>query len=222
MTDEVVAAERSISFSAPMLLALLAGRKTQTRRVVKPQPAPSDRPTDGPSAPATLITGQRCPYGMAGQGLWVREAFRLPSMLDALTPAAAGALALHAGRATPALHAGAATPVAAVEYPADGCRRHWPATDASLMPGRWRSPMFMPRWASRLALTLTDVRLERLQAISEVDALAEGVTPVEDVFAACDDAVALYRSVWERLHGAGSWQADPWVWVLRFRVEGAG
>lgn len=97
-------------------------------------------------------------------------------------------------------------------------------------PGHaWKSPLFMPRWASRILLEITDVRVERLNEISEEDAKAEGVSPVaEEPFRdACGDLVVPagryrngYRELWESINGDGSWDANPWVWVLSFkRIE---
>jgi hypothetical protein len=79
--------------------------------------------------------------------------------------------------------------------------------------GGWRSYMFMPRWASRITIQLTEVRIERLQDISAEDAMAEGITG-EELFRAQGYAPLAYRRLWESINGRGSWDANPWVWVL--------
>lgn len=198
--------ERPILFSAPMVRALLAGRKTQTRRVVRhPHVAEIEAwhfngvswrfGVYGEGGGAADLGGMRCPYGVEGDRLWVRE-----------TWAKAG----EAGDA--------------VEYRADN---HDPRA------ARWRPSIHMPRWASRLTLAVTGVRVERLQDISESDAIAEGIEEHRGVKAAgvssawrdygnvgrwCPDSVESYRSLWESINGRGSWAANPWVWVVEFEV----
>lgn len=83
--------------------------------------------------------------------------------------------------------------------------------------GRWRPSIHMPRWASRILLEITDVRVERLNSISEVDAEAEGVTDT----GYGDSLVDGYRYLWKSIYGEESWAANPWVWVIEFkRIEG--
>lgn len=210
--------ERPILFSAPMVRALLAGRKTVTRRVVKPQPRSIRATTkESPNAPVELpILGDptKEPF-RPGDRLWVRETWGVT--LDvALDQARYGAT--NAARAK-------------VRYAADGVAKE------RLGVERWRPSIHMPRWASRLTLEVTGVRVERLQAITEEDAVAEGVerAPGRDVPAAmgggvetwrdyrdddawCTSACASFASLWQSLNGAGSWAANPWVWVVAFRV----
>lgn len=209
--------ERAILFSGAMIRAILAGQKTQTRRIVKHQP---DAPvTDAcpcrnyPHGPVTADWYWRprhghlnkapsqgwdfkCPYGQPGDRLWVREAWRLPSIFSAPSCCTyAHDLALHA---------------------ADG--RNNPATTR-------QNIMLMPRWASRILLEITDVRVERLQEISSSDALAEGVKHCEDLLDADTHWYApeeLYSMLWTVRHGWGEhgWNANPWVWMVEFtRVE---
>jgi hypothetical protein len=194
--------ERPILFSAPMVRALLAGTKTQTRRVVKPQPVESwTRSANGPRSTRSwswpLPDGQhvpvpdgmavRCPHGPPGDRLWVREAWRSGRLTDGFAPR----------EMTPHV----------VWYEADG-----PAPEAT--NGRARASMHMPRWASRITLEVTEVRVERLQDISHDDACAEGIESTRGGAGACIDR---YRALWESINGHGSWQTNPWVWVVVFR-----
>ncbi len=213
---QAAARERAVLFSAPMVRALLAGTKTQTRRPVNPQP---ETQHDGepywhvggyrvwgyrpPSAVPLRAGGNPlpCPYGKPGDRLWVREAFRLCTEADATPP-----------RDT------------------DAAFRVWYEADAPHQPGfgKLRPSMFMPRWACRLVLTLESVRVERLKDISEADALAEGVTPkwepgcsgrLMEAFNGFSfrPAASAYADLWEQINGPGSWSENPWVWVLAFR-----
>lgn len=209
-------ADRPIIFSAPMVRALLDGRKTQTRRVLNPQPETFE--VDGSEcevnayhvhgeavprvAVGRCITLQKLRYAK-GDRLYVRENFQLLSFGDYLPT-----------KAQPADVRYAATEPCA-DLPAD--TRGYP----------WRPCIHMPRWASRLTLTVEDVRVERLQAISEADAIAEGVEPVGDGWRRYGGegvgSVAWpdysFRSLWESLHGPESWDANPFVVALTFRVE---
>ncbi len=219
--------ERPILFSAPMVLAILTGRKTQTRRLVKPAPdwempepmssttvegwqGPIDRSTWSDCADPEMDV-RRCPYGGPGDGLWVKETWRPRAAqqdwdLD-------------------------------VRYAADGAERT--IKDGEFGERDWSmpkaaatgnvSPLFMPRWASRLELLISDARVERLNACSEADAIAEGLIrdPVLDAWTAIDkpawprfhDPVRAYAGLWNEINGAGSWQANPWVWVITFERQ---
>lgn len=214
---------RPILFSAPMVRALLAGTKTQTRRIVKPQPMPDvefvrehEPDVYGHGAfcafrqDGRVLMHQRmapCPYGQPGDRLWVRETFRLCGEADATPP-----------RDT------------------DAAYRIWYEADAPHQPGfgKLRPGMFMPRWASRLTLEITGVRVERLQDISEADAKAEGMTPMWEPgcsgrlmdaiggFSFCPAASA-YANLWQSINGPSSWDANPFVWVVEFkRANGGG
>lgn len=218
--------ERPILFSGPMVRAILEGRKTQTRRVVKPQP-PSKFPfaQDGTLGGITAFwwtdkdidlddiawwpgyddqDAVKCPYGSPGDRLWVRETW------------------CHIGSHT-GPHTGVRT-IEDVRYKADG--------DGYV----WRPSIFMPRWASRITLEIVSVRVERLQDISEEDAETEGyeretfyreldklsiarklnrLTGVERM-----PAQSWFIDLWESINGAGSWEANPWVWVIEFKREG--
>ncbi|CUI30398.1 hypothetical protein [Achromobacter xylosoxidans] len=210
--------ERPILFSGPMVRAILAGNKTQTRRVVKPQPAGAW------AAPGKTS----CPYGQPGDHLWVREAWRSTADLDK-----------HSGSqiADLCLDAGYNVPWAPIQYEADGARRDWkhtgtPPHDGPPQPGRYRHARFMPRFACRLVLEVTRVRVERLQAISYMDALAEGAFDAAafvgqectDTGESADELARrlqwpqrAFRELWCKINGAESWDANPWVWIVEFR-----
>jgi hypothetical protein len=192
--------ERPILFSAPMVRALLEGRKTQTRRIMKPQPE------DGTDCPYHMGAGQDrkarvCPYGQPGDRLWVRETF-------AYHVQAIGAKRDEDGPFV---------------YKADG-------TEQCRLDDKWKPSIFMPRWASRILLEIIAVRVERLQDISEEDARSEGVANGGCLNCGCDepcgctsphpDARDSFISLWESINGAGSWDANPFVWILEFqRIE---
>ncbi len=225
-------ADRPILFSAPMVRALLDGRKTQTRRIIKPQPSPdvscagvfsdgmfawmSGEPEDVES---WMFHGDFKTPIQNGDRLWVREAWRTLQKWDDLKPSH---LADDASKVT---------------FEADPENRN-----ALWAFGKLRPSMFMPRWASRLTLIVTDVRVERLQDISEADALAEGITcenvivgmncyggmPCEETadrffFDGCDDegfedGVSAYAALWDHINGPGAWEANPWIAAYTFRV----
>lgn len=196
-----------ILFSAPMVRALLAGTKTQTRRVIKPQPygrismltsfnhgrmeiafGPDMKAKDG---------GPKWwrPLAQAGDRLWVREAWRTHAHYDDLGPSMMGG-------------------EEPIRYEADGAHQTWGYPAISNI-GRHRVGMHMPRWASRLTLYVTDVRVERLQDISEEDAVAEGVPAF--MSSPSNIPAMHFQSIWESINGPGSWEANPWVWVVSFK-----
>ena len=205
--------ERPIIFSAPMVNAIIAGTKTQTRRMVKPPPdsrcheafigadggwyfsrivgrsqkfAP---PAAAPKPTTVSMLHLHCPYGVPGDRLWVRETWAVPHQADHLPPRLA--------------------------LPYQFCV-HYAASEerGGLL---WRPSIHMPRWASRILLEITAVRVERLQEISEADAIAEGAP-----WRACGapqegSHVAGLGALWESINGPGSWDANPWVWVIEIR-----
>lgn len=209
--------ERPILFTPENAQKVHDGRKTQTRRIVKPQPpykceyvingASSHalcRSTDQPIKwvpPTPLSVDHRlpCPFGTLGDRLWVREKWH------------------------PVKNYGQANGMKYVLFPDGGQKysdgTYCPNTIKEYAPGAWDNIKFkpsihMPRWACRTVLELTEVWVERLQAISPDDARAEG----------CDDdmcAKGAFTELWESINGAGSWDLNPWVWVLTFKkVEG--
>lgn len=197
---------RPILFSGPMVRALVDGRKTQTRRIVKGQAA--NWLADRFSPEFTALPGNRlCPYGEVGDLLYVRETWRTESRRDDQKPSEIPTSALVSFDADYTCE------------PNDGCR------------GKTRVSIHMPRWASRLTLEITGVRIERLNDISEADALAEGIMFVEptmdddaeyqfeeggDIFSS---AVEAYRYLWAKINGPDSWDANPWVWAVSFVVH---
>lgn len=219
--------ERPIIFSAPMVRAILEGTKTQTRRIVKLQPrSRADIGHYGAGMPFIRnpdVTGKNlgCPYGQPGDRLWVRETWAETDRYD--------------GTPVVAYRAGGCIAVGCDGFSRDGTRGKdvllsnlaWKETP---YVDRWRSPIHMPRWASRITLEVTGVRFERLQAITEADARAEGVEgvdpdgpvgyiPSSDHMGRCRYQ---YANLWESINGSGTWDANPWVWVVEFRrVTGA-
>lgn len=212
--------ERPILFSGPMVRALLADTKTQTRRAAKVE---STLGIDSILAPrragghaATYLLPDQaaeaaacCPYGRPGDRLWVREAFRFPASLDHLSPSVCGDKALDAGYRTP---------WAPTQFEADGSRTgEWRGFDTppeKTKPGKLRPGIHMPRWASRIALDIKAVRVERLQDISDPDALAEGCS--HDDMRHGDRLASVYARLWEDINGPGAWAQNPWVWVVEF------
>lgn len=223
---------RPILFSGPMVRALLDGRKTQTRREVKPQPvklskshlplplhpddwAWSTRHGSNCSTVSNKPTGpagwrEHCPYGQPGDLLAVKEAAwmwceRRPNGVNKrgrqkwhYVPLSAAPVHFQSDHPT--------KPEVRVVSPDTGNEWCW-----RLKVGR-----FLPRWASRLTLEITGVRVERLQDISEADAKAEGCVYVEAPPLSVGYHPA-YRDLWESINGPGSWAANPWVWVLEFK-----
>jgi hypothetical protein len=238
---------RPILFSAPMVRALLAGTKTQTRRIIRDAPDEAtklrldgrgilqsfigdmmDLPETHPEAWHLVVgdhgceTPVRCPYGVTGDSLWVREKFcqRYDDNGNFVYNAA--------GNLDPSCCYYAATcDEQIVAGDGDGGTRY--RKDGS-EASPWTPSIHMPRWASRLTLAITDVRVERLQDISEADAIAEGLSHVDDGCSEwgimgnagswSEDPRVAYRALWESINGPGSWDLNPWVWVLAFkRVE---
>ena len=203
--------ERPILFNAPMVRALLAGTKTHTRRALKPQPSefvggPGVTLRDGSPAPLIALDDSVEPYGREIACPYGKPGDRL--------------------WVRETWHDASSSLHSCALYRADGIDLHW---------DKWAPSIHMPRWASRITLEITSVRVERLQDISEVDAAAEGLT-----FSAkarrsdgCmgiyelhmpdgklhfnDNARDLFRTLWEQINGPDSWAANPWVWAIEFR-----
>lgn len=236
--------ERGMIFNAEMVRAILDGRKTQTRREVKlkldiarlattydwatslaanhyqglteeqiQQKAESLR---GVIHPVILGNGQMvsiiCPHGKPGDRIWVREAFRVHSRATDVAT-----LVYKASERNSWTEQTHRVPVAVCNKPAT--------------PEKWTPSLHMPRWASRILLEITDVRVERLNAISQEDARAEGIIDGgclncgEPEPCGCanpePDATDAFAYLWQSIYGQESWNANPWVWVIEFeRVEG--
>lgn len=214
-------AERGILFSAPMVRALLAGTKTQTRRALRKQPPAWAKFPQAVGIPADGLwewtdldedsdtlqhwpdydKPMRCPYGKPGDRLWVRETWSKAH--DAVDFKLRGQLLYRAG----------------------------PHDPRDLVGVKWKPAIHMPRTFSRITLEITAVRVERLQDISDGDAWDEGTAQwaaenpprmpngCVDKF---NNIRLAYRALWESINGPGSWDANSWVWVIAFRrIEGA-
>ena len=230
---KIIMKELPILFSAPMIRAILDGRKTMTRRIVKSQ----FNTVWGSGCPNestfTLMNGgQRwkdafavhvdrqtasghwewlfCPYGKPGDRLWVRETGWQPC------------------EPTPRAWREGADTWPKYVYDADGISED-EANDNRKWGWRRRSAIHMPRWASRITLEITDVRVQRLQDIDEHDAIAEGCTDRATETHPDDERLKIecgyfppssheraFRLLWESINGAGSWDANPWVWRVEF------
>ena len=207
--------DRPIIFSAPMIRALLDGRKTMTRRVLKDQVGDLDRPFMMDDGSWHVADSQGCHMSpldvrwRRGDRLWVREAI-------VHAPMGAGFDTTH-------------WPHGTVAYLADG-KGEW-FDRAKAAGAKSRPSIHMPRWASRLTLIVEDVRVERLQEISEADAIAEGIKrnhhgngdqwcdyPLGSSAAGWTDPRDSFESLWRSLHGPDAWAANPWVVVISFRV----
>lgn len=229
--------ERPILFSAPMVRAILAGTKTQTRRMVKPvgndggfvlveQEDASMWPHRSDDGESCFVTrrerdGQylddvpmRCPYGRPGDRLWVRETY-MPDPPDDGT---------WAGTAWRGCKGARLEDIPERFRSPSRCLYRSTWTGSELVG--WRPSIHMPRWASRITLEVTGVRVERLQDISAGDCISEGIgfevrygghcLPDGSHFHASDPRQS-YWSLWEAINGPGSVEADPWVWVVEFR-----
>jgi hypothetical protein len=233
--------ERPILFSGDMVRALLAGTKTQTRRVVKPQPVyyetlPPDLPLcearhekpgwwwHGPSWGIHSMRDEDAlrenfnrrpwsPYGQPGDRLWVREAFAFVGLgydFDS------GYVDDWWDEKVPATDPREPRPFMGKPTRAMWHRATWEGDDDADKGFSWRPSIHMPRWASRLTLEITDVRVERVREISEEDAAAEGIGRKSD------SRRQWFARLWDQLNarrGYG-WNANPYVWVVSFRQVG--
>ncbi|HDS7550813.1 hypothetical protein NL435_14995 [Klebsiella pneumoniae] len=234
--------ERGMIFNAEMVRALLDDRKTQTRRIMKPQPEPC--PRGGHWWPSNVfktmlhveeemqngkggwggLVGDACPFGDVGDRIWVREAYRFPASLDDVSPTGVGEMAVATGYRKP----WAPTFYEFTGTFSDG----WKGFETSPKvsdAGKLRPSIHMPRWASRILLEITDVRVERLNAINEHDAQAEGVAKLRGGFWKHYQpgwtqhqlsARGSFVTLWKSIYGDESWNSNPWVWVIKFkRIE---
>jgi hypothetical protein len=205
--------ERPILFSGAMVKAIVEGHKTQTRRVVKPQPTDSLAGMiewkGGVFAPQTYVHDstmlKHCPYGQPGDRLWVREAW--------------------------GHYKGDPAPYRSLLYVADYEKGNRPGDgihpELGPLPSaiRWRPSIHMPRSASRLSLEIVSVKVERLQEISEHDAYEEGTESLRASHEYWDGDPDCYRKIfrhlWQSIHKENNqWSSNPWVWVLEFKRAG--
>lgn len=224
--------ERPILFAAPMVRAILAGQKTVTRRVVKVQPfdlswsrrdhsfgylsgrAENGDELDGFYAYSTRSGGEwsaKCPYGQPGDRLWVRETW-----LEDPEDDGTWAYTQYMGCKGSPL-----SDIPTRFQKPDHCifRASWEGADLL-----WRPSIHMPRWASRILLEITEVRVERLQAISDEQCVAEGcgVGPGAigvklTVPPGASMPQAMFAELWKSINGASAWDSNPWVWVVEFK-----
>lgn len=196
-------AERPILFSAEMVQAILAGNKTQTRRVFKQVECRSCKNVgeihklkkDGSMSirPCPKCHGEtKCPHGQVGDRLWVRETWSTHACFDDVSSAKLKAISFH----------------------------YW--ADGNIKTGKVRPSVHMPRLASRILLEITNIRVERLQSISEHDAIAEGCDNSKSEAAISqgwyEKPVKAFFRLWESINGRESLDANPWVWVITFKV----
>lgn len=197
-------AERPILMSAPMVRALIEGTKTQTRRVV------ADRhlaQIDLSRTPCRANWSKPMPYGQPGDRLWVRETW----MPDPPCDGTWGYTAWAGSR----IGQISAVPERFRKPEFCNYRATWPHKEDGM---RWTPGIHMPRWASRITLEVTGVRVERLQDISTSDAEAEGWPgPDAENSISSTYPIAWYSKLWEEINGPGSWTANPWVWCVAFR-----
>ncbi|WP_297836567.1 hypothetical protein [Pseudomonas sp.] len=232
--------ERPIIFSAPMVSAILNGKKTVTRRIIKPaesmsSPAGQHRTADlasggngnmaataTESATSTQALGEECPYGQTGDQLWLKESFYAFGHWEAEFNESTQRDEWHFLDLT--LNSGLS-----YQYmePADYVK----TSRSDPRSGWWLRPsLFMPRRASRINLEITDVHKERLRDITEEQAQAEGFLPLHDGMhgyfmnhmpppnaGMSVTAVIAFAVFWQSLNGTNSWNENPWVWVIGFR-----
>lgn len=237
MNAPVTPRERPILFSGEMVRQILDGKKTQTRRPIglselRPSTTPGYDWAWRGTAPVRSIAQQRrypdgcwqdvsgerllslCPFGAPGDRLWVRETWapHEPHPCSTDIP----------GRG-PEVRYEDLSPTQRAYWARRVIHRATATTEEASGIERWRPSIHMPRWASRLMLEVTGVRVERLHDISYADILAEGVTrevvaemlrmPIGHIPTLHD----VWRLAWTHIYGAESWEANPWLWVVEFR-----
>lgn len=216
--------DRPVLFSAPMVRAIVDGRKTQTRRAVKGNPVHVLPFIGSDNLPThdfglCLEYGRvidkhiKCPYGQTGDRLWVRESCHADynNTSDGIT------LAKYSADGSQVLYSGPETDDEGDQDYDGSCAHWWYSKDSC-------PSIHMPRWASRITLEITGVRVERLQEISEADCVAEGcyakhVGHPDDIGDYLPPKTQ-YQQLWNHINGPESWAANPWVWVIEFRRAG--
>ncbi|HBR7584781.1 TPA: hypothetical protein N3O51_002078 [Klebsiella pneumoniae] len=222
--------ERGMIFNGEMVRAILDGRKTQTRRPIKWKQTrftEIGEREDGSKWPWSEDAEHACdfwhpcPFGAVGDRIWVRETWATLGNEDGCCIDWEGNLCKGDERSAARIYR-ASCEQRPGDYglwsiPDDA---YWkPHTKEHKFEGAWRPSIHMPRWASRILLEITDVRVERLKSISDGDAIREGCS-IADMKSG--DCVAdVFARLWASIYGAESWNANPWVWVIEFkRVEG--
>lgn len=230
-SQSCVIKERPILMHARSIEGILAGRKMQTRRIVKPQPLPDESIVQYAGNSTGWLMGRlrdsenawrdaKCPYGKPGERLWVRETWQWFGRI------------LRPGEVE-----------GGFSYRADGAQRRfeqfdapdkaWEMFKAAGVEGRWNKwipSIHMPRWASRLTLEITDIRVERVQDISEEDCKAEGIEYPEadprdideNLEAECgyfppSSFETAFERLWNETNGKGAWERNDWVFAISFR-----
>lgn len=232
--------ERPINLRQHEAAAIVAGRQTQLRRVVKGQKPAWKRISveddikgseffvicgDREGALRPILGCIRCPYGQPGDRLWGRETHAIQHACEDDAPPFDDGRPVWRRSADdidgvqPAwmqAHYKATDP--APDLCCEGCG----TCDRDDSGPHWRSPIIMPRWASRIALDIACVRVERLKSISDDDLIAEGM--IANTTARCIRGDSMHPPTstqfadrWDSIHGPGSWDANPWVWVIEFR-----
>ncbi len=190
--------ERPIVFNTEMIQVILDDRKTQTRRVIKPQflnPTWTGTRWVESGNDNTVHFEIKCPYGKIGDRLWVREtwcAFVKEHIID-----------------SPYVYKSDMRDAESEE-----CRQEYIRLG---YPYQWKSPIFMPRIASRITLEITDIRVERVQDIPEREIFKEGITPAN--WAGCNTDKEILARLWNSINykRGYSWESNPWVWVIQFK-----
>lgn len=194
--------ERGMIFNGEMVRAILDGRKTQTRRPVK---FPVHDKNLGCELAGNELAGElsegnylNSAFGKPGDRIWVRETFRVHSRATDVSTLVYKASMRNSW--TEQTH----------RVPVSVCNK--PATSE-----KWTPSLLMPRWASRILLEITNVRVERLRSMSQDDARAEGVIAASGPM----EAGLAFRELWDSIYGEESWKANPWVWVIEFKRCGS-
>jgi len=201
--------ERPIIFKPEMVQAILDGRKTVTRRIVKHKELVNHKnfwSYVGPKWEEYEFYNHRnsyhqtfkCPFGVPGDRLWVREAWKTLVIRDELKPSE--------------LPIPSESRYSPIEYLAGGTNIDYANSLADL--GKYRHARFMCRWMSRINLEVVSVGVEKIQSITKGDCIAEGMTGLEDVHAGWHQS---YAELWNSINGPDSWDINPWVWRVEFK-----
>jgi hypothetical protein len=202
--------EHPILFSGEMVRAILEGRKTQTRRVIKGVDGGDKFLAFGIYGKAlftdnilNIVSGKphdflvRCPYGLPGDRLWVRETWQMIyERMDGQR----------------------------FTHPIDNARQRWveyAATSRDEEPPRWKPSIHMPRKCSRLTLEIVNIRVERVKDITAMDCIAEGImrSAADEIHQRALDEKYVYQELWDKINAARGygWEVNPWVWVIEFK-----